>query len=256
MARVLVVDDDPGVRYVVRRHLEAAGHSVREAEDGAAACESLAGERPDLVVLDLVMPRVNGLELLDRMRTHSEWGSIPTVVITGSITSESAVRDLGAGSMVRKPFSADQLLTHVDLLLAHVARHTEGCARPEAGGSRPCILVVEDDEHVREMLVVMFQIEGYDTMAASNGRDALQAMRERKPSAVLLDLMMPIMDGWQFRRRQLEEPELARVPVVCMSAVASPADVEAQLGLGCLRKPLDVDTVLKEVQRRCCGVAD
>lgn len=253
MARVLVVDDDPGVRHVVRRRLEAAGHSVREAEDGVAACDSLAAERPDLIVLDLVMPRLNGLELLDRMRSHPEWDNIPSVVITGSITSESAVRDLGADSMVRKPFSADQLLTHVDLVLAHVARHGAAPPRPEAGRSRPCILVVEDDEDVRDMLLAMFQIEGYDTMAASNGREALQVMRERRPCAVLLDLMMPIMDGWQFRRRQLEEPQLARVPVVCMSAVASPADVEAQLGLGCLRKPLDVNAVLEEIQRRCCG---
>ena len=251
MARLLVVDDDPGVRLVVRRRLQQAGHDVREAADGATAMEALAHETPDLIVLDLVMPGLNGLQLLDQIKA-SPWAHIPTIIITGTITSEAAVRDMGASGLMRKPFTGEQLVSHVDLLLAHAAKRAEGGKDAQPGPrKRRCILVVEDDPDLRQLLQTMLEVEGYETMVASNGEEALEVMRGRRPCAVLLDMMMPVMDGWQFRRRQLEEPRLAKVPVLCMSAVARPEDVEAELGLGCLRKPLDVAAVLREVQVRC-----
>ena len=86
-----------------------------------------------------------------------------------------------------------------------------------------CVLVVEDDKDVREMLDLLLTTSGYETMTAENGAIALQKMRERRPCVVLLDLMMPVMNGWRFREQQLADPTLAPVPVVCVSAVHQPA---------------------------------
>ena len=101
------------------------------------------------------------------------------------------------------------------------------------------------------MLEMLLRLEMYDVAMAENGLQALELMRQRLPCAVLLDLMMPVMDGWEFRRQQLREPALAAVPVLCITAVPNPLDVGARLGLMCLPKPLDSSRLLHEVQERC-----
>ena len=115
----------------------------------------------------------------------------------------------------------------------------------------PCVLVVEDEPDVRELLEVMLQAEGYDTLAAPNGAAALDAMQRRKPCVVLLDMMMPVMDGWTFRERQLANPPLADVPVICVTAMYDPARVSETLHVPCLEKPVDMDALLDRVRRAC-----
>src|SRR3982750_3855302 len=83
----------------------------------------------------------------------------------------------------------------------------------------PCVLIVEDDTDVREMMDLLLTSMGYRTVTAANGAVALERLRQDRPCMVLLDLMMPVMTGWEFRERQLNDPLLASIPVLCMSAV-------------------------------------
>ena len=79
----------------------------------------------------------------------------------------------------------------------------------------PCVLIVEDDEDVRDFMDVLLRASGYETMTAANGAIGIEMMHHRKPCVVLLDMMMPVMDGWAFRSRQMADPDLRGVPVVC-----------------------------------------
>jgi CheY-like chemotaxis protein len=115
----------------------------------------------------------------------------------------------------------------------------------------PCVLVVEDDDDVREFMELLLSSSGYETMVASDGAEALEKMQTRLPCLVLLDLQMPGMDGWQFRARQLSDPRLAPVPVVCLTAFHEPHDVSRQLGVPCLAKPTDFPSILREVRTAC-----
>ena len=114
-----------------------------------------------------------------------------------------------------------------------------------------CVLVVEDDEDVREFMELLLATSGYDTMSAGDGVEALEKMRRRLPCVVLLDLQMPRMDGWQFREQQLQDPRLASVPVVCITAFFEPHIVTRTLGVRCLAKPADFPTVLNAVAAAC-----
>jgi CheY-like chemotaxis protein len=118
--------------------------------------------------------------------------------------------------------------------------------------SRHCpVLIVEDDADLREMMAQLLALEGYRTETASNGRVALDYLRRGDfPDLILLDLMMPVMDGWEFRRRQREDPQLALVPVVVLSALdpSRAADLE---GAAFLKKPLDFDRLLELVRQYC-----
>jgi DNA-binding response OmpR family regulator len=113
------------------------------------------------------------------------------------------------------------------------------------------VLIVEDDEDLRDMMAQMLTIEGFAAATAANGREALDYLHgTTKPHVILLDLMMPVMDGWEFRRRQQADPELARVPVIVLSALdpvrASPVGAAAFL-----KKPLDFDRLLELVRSHC-----
>jgi CheY-like chemotaxis protein len=120
----------------------------------------------------------------------------------------------------------------------------------------PCVLIVEDDDGVRRLIDLMLRSHGYETMTACNGQEALERMRGRRPCLVLLDVQMPVMDGWQFRSRQLQEPELADVPVLCMTALYHAEDVARRLGVCCLRKPPDFPSVLQHVTAACGEAED
>lgn len=115
----------------------------------------------------------------------------------------------------------------------------------------PCVLIVEDDEDVRDFMDVLLRASGYETMTAANGAIGIEMMHHRKPCVVLLDMMMPVMDGWTFRSRQMADPDLRGVPVVCVTALFEPQVVAERLKLRCLSKPVDFDRLLAEVSSAC-----
>jgi CheY-like chemotaxis protein len=116
------------------------------------------------------------------------------------------------------------------------------------------VLIVEDDADLREMMAQLLLLEGFRTETVANGREALQYLQKGdRPDVILLDLMMPVRDGWEFRRRQLADPALSRVPVVVLSALdpSRAADLD---GAAFLKKPLDFDRLLELVRRFCARV--
>ena len=110
------------------------------------------------------------------------------------------------------------------------------------------VLIVEDDVDAREMLRVFLEDAGYATITAGNGAEALRVLQNRRPALILLDIQMPVMDGWAFRQRQLADARLADIPVVAITAFFDVAKVTDQLGITCLRKPLDFDALVAEVE--------
>jgi CheY-like chemotaxis protein len=116
------------------------------------------------------------------------------------------------------------------------------------------VLVVEDDPDIAEVLTMLLPSLGYEAIAARNGAEALRLLEEvAAPCLILLDLMMPVMNGWDFRAEQLRDPELAKIPVVVMTGAGIPPEKMEPLGAdGYLRKPIELE-VLAEVVARWAG---
>jgi CheY-like chemotaxis protein len=111
------------------------------------------------------------------------------------------------------------------------------------------ILVVEDDEDAREAMVALLQMKGYRAVPAGNGREALDYLnRAPVPDLIILDLWMPVMDGWQFRNEQVKDPRLAEIPVIVVTALSDRADVDAN---EIIIKPVDADRLLTTVSHYC-----
>lgn len=117
--------------------------------------------------------------------------------------------------------------------------------------SKPRILVVEDDFDIRDTLSQILEAEGYAVSGAANGAEALDVLaKESAPALILLDLMMPVMNGWQFRTEQLKDPELAAIPVVVISADAGVGQKAEAIGAAdSLKKPVPLETLLDVVGR-------
>lgn len=114
--------------------------------------------------------------------------------------------------------------------------------------SKP-ILLVDDDAAIRESLAELLEEEGYRVTSVANGIDALRLLREgARPRVILLDLMMPLMDGWQFRIEQKKDPELAKIPVLVLTAArtAARAPVDAE---GVIKKPIDFPSLLEAIRQ-------
>ena len=116
----------------------------------------------------------------------------------------------------------------------------------------PSVMIVEDDRDTREMLARFLELEGFEVREAANGQVALEALHEHASTCViLLDLMMPVMNGWQFRKAQSSDPEIANIPVVVVTAAGAREQIPAIDADAWLSKPVDFDRLLQTIDPLC-----
>jgi two-component system phosphate regulon response regulator PhoB len=114
-----------------------------------------------------------------------------------------------------------------------------------AAEMRPLLLLVEDDPDILAMMVTTLGGEGYRVATAEDGAEALAAGRRERPDLIILDLMLPRMNAMQFRAEQLRDPDLSKIPIICLSGASHAATVAFELGtVDCLSKPVDFDRLL------------
>ena len=115
----------------------------------------------------------------------------------------------------------------------------------------PLVLIVDDDARIRALMARLLETSGYKAVEAANGKEALARMRQRRPCVILLDLQMPIMDGLEFRRQQLADPELAEVPVICVTGFYDSSDILRSTGVRCFTKPVQLSALLQAIREVC-----
>ncbi len=208
---VLIVDDDATVRELISRYLTRSGYNVITASSGEEALRLARDTRPDAITLDVMMPGMDGWEVLGRLKEAPETCEIPVVLAT-IVDDQGRGYALGATEYLTKPFSRQRLLE----VLGRVGGH-----------ERRQVLVTEDNPDMQELLERTLSQAGYRVELAGNGREALECIERERPDVLLLDLMMPEMDGFELMRHIEADPELADLPVVVLTAKElSPAERE------------------------------
>jgi two-component system cell cycle sensor histidine kinase/response regulator CckA len=216
---ILVVEDNPITRRMLRVALESEGYEVLEAANGRSALESAADRRPDLVVLDYVLPDMDGLALLAELRRRTGAPEIPGLLVTGMVSrlDELRARAGEAVQVLPKPLEPSRLL---EIVRTHMTV-------PEAPARRRRLLVIDDEPLNLDLAKVQLEHAGYEVETASGGQAGLEKARLRRPDAVLTDVLMPSMDGFGFCKEVRRDPHLAATPVVLVSAAyAEKADRE------------------------------
>jgi signal transduction histidine kinase/DNA-binding response OmpR family regulator len=202
-ATILVVDDDPAAREMISRTLLREGYRVITAADGDEGLRLAAEQRPALITLDVMMPVMDGWSVLSRLKADPELAEIP-VVIVSVVDDRSLAFSLGATEYMTKPVDRERLGGLLRRLLGP--------------GSDGPVLLVEDDAATRELLRRLLEKEQCTVLEAGNGREALEVAAEVAPALVLLDLMMPEMDGFAFLREFRSRPGCEHTPVVVLTA--------------------------------------
>jgi DNA-binding response OmpR family regulator len=206
---VLIVDDDPATRELLRRHLEAEGVQVVEASSGDEGLRLAHLVHPALITLDVLMPGMDGWAVLGALKGDPATAEIPVVMLT-ILDDRDLGYALGAADYLTKPIERERLL-------AALRKHVRQDAPAEGSGARRA-LVLEDDDATREMLRRMLQREGWSVEEAANGRIGLTKVATAPPDLILLDLMMPELDGFGFVERLRAEPRWRSIPVLVVTA--------------------------------------
>lgn len=213
--KVLVVDDEKDSRVLMAHYLEEFGCRVISATNGEEGIAAAREQRPDLITLDLMMPGMTGWEVLKHLKSDKELRQIPVVVVS-IVAAEGRGRLLGAVDLVTKPFEREDLLR---VLWRNLVR--------KRGGR---ILVVDDDPGERTMMDRLLAGVGLEVVQAANGQEALEAIRMEAPDAVLLDLLMPVMDGMTFLKHLRANPLHTGLPVIVLTAKELTRPEQKELG--------------------------
>jgi CheY-like chemotaxis protein/anti-sigma regulatory factor (Ser/Thr protein kinase) len=200
---VLVIDDDPVPRDLMQRFLTKEGFNVRTAAGGESGLRMAHELRPVAITLDVMMPEMDGWSVLSALKSDAALRDIPVVMVTMLDDPERGFT-LGASDYITKPVDRQ----HLSQILK---KYT--CPNP------PCpVLMVEDDPAMRSITRKILEKEGWKVTEAEHGRQALECMAQERPSFILLDLMMPEMDGFEFVERVRQQPEWRAIPIVVVTA--------------------------------------
>jgi CheY-like chemotaxis protein len=212
-----VIDDDPVMLELMDRFLTKEGFDVHLAANGRDGVEMARRLQPMAVTTDVMMPEMDGWEVVTALRNDPKTSQIPVVVVTVTDSRDMGVA-VGASQYLTKPVDWSRLGEIM-------ARH-----RKDRDG-RP-VLVVEDDEASREQIVRLLKKDGWRVLEAENGRVGLELVEAELPVVILLDLMMPEMDGFEFLKRFRQIPGGDAVPVVVVSAMDVTPAQRAQMNGG------------------------
>jgi signal transduction histidine kinase/DNA-binding response OmpR family regulator/HAMP domain-containing protein len=201
-SRVLVIDDDATVRDLMRRFLSREGFDVVTAAGGHEGLEFARDLRPSVITLDVFMPDMDGWSVLQALKHDANLARIPVIMMTISDEKQKGFT-LGASGYLTKPVDRGRLAEILDRFKNSAATST--------------VLIVEDDMSTRELMRRLLIGEGWRVHVAANGRQALERAKIETPNLVLLDLMMPEMDGFEFLVEFRKTPEFVSVPVIVVT---------------------------------------
>ncbi|MHA6480871.1 hybrid sensor histidine kinase/response regulator [Paenibacillus sp. strain BS8-2] len=211
---VLVIDDDPAMLGLMQRYLGNEDWSVTLAKSGQEGLRLAKQLKPDVISLDVLMPEVDGWNVLTMLKNDPELAHIPVVMIS-MLDEQRLAYAMGASEFVTKPVQRDRLIGIIEKYVPE--RHNRS------------VLVIEDDAITCDMMTKMLSKEGYRVLQAGNGQLALNLLRKEAPHLILLDLMMPEMDGFEFASALREHDQWRDIPVVVVTAKTLTEDERLRL---------------------------
>jgi signal transduction histidine kinase/CheY-like chemotaxis protein len=200
---VLVIDDDPNILDILQTTLTRVGFDVVCASSGEDGLRLAQQCQPVAITLDIVMQGIDGWNVLTTLKADPKTRDIPVILVTIS-DDKSLGMALGAAEFITKPIDRPRLIQILDSF--------------RAADPAPEVLIVEDDADLRSLLARTLSKHGWHPLEAADGQQALDVLEERIPRLVLLDLMMPVMDGFQFLARVRADDRYKDIPVVVVTA--------------------------------------
>ncbi len=241
--KILMVEDDKDFAFVTKTALEQGGYAVRTACDGLQALEMAKAELPNLILLDLMLPKLDGRSVNLKLKENPRTAGVPVVVLTAYSRRKefSEIRkDMTLAAYLEKPIAMEKILTEIGRIL-----------KPSEHPEKKVILVVDDDEDLCELLTFGLMENGYTPEVVDSGKLAKEYLSKNVPDLILSDIMMPDMNGIELCQWIHAQPRTKEVPIIQMSALANDAIVEDSADTGVMdyiTKPLAFETLVKKIK--------
>ncbi|MBZ0273589.1 response regulator [bacterium] len=235
---VLVVEDESTAAELLTEYLRGGGYDVEYARDGIEAIRRARAIKPFAITLDVLLPKKNGMSVLAELKLDAATKDIPVVMVTVTEKQQLAFT-LGAIEWFIKPVDAGRLLETLRLV------------RRANGIPHPTVLIIDDEADTREYLSEIIGRDGFDVLLAAGGEQGVKAVRDSHPDILVLDLMMPDVDGFEVVDRIKDDPLGRRIPIVVYTAKELTAEDRKRLSRHVkriTRKPKS-DDLLRELER-------
>ena len=235
--RVLCIDDEPDVIEILRNYLVPEGFSVYGANSGDDGIKLAEKLQPSVITLDIMMPKKDGWQVLRELKANPLTQNIP-VLIHSMVDNIPLAFSLGAIDYLPKPADVSLVLKTVRKATTIDDKH---------------VLVVDDNDDFRSLLVKVLQDEGYKVQSANNGKVALSTIESSRPSLILLDLSMPVMDGFEMLRKLKQSDQWHSIPVIILTGIelseSQVAEINQMTAELLKKKDYSADTIASAIKK-------
>src|SRR3989344_1965067 len=246
MQKVLVAEDDAIMREILLGKLSSSGFTALGAEDGDTALRIVQEQKPDLVLLDIMIPGKSGIEVMRAMQADAGTKDIHVIAISNSDDADSIreAKNLGVKDfLIKAIFDSSDVVEKAKQVLratAANAKKEESTVTPQQPTSdtnnktgMKTIFIVEDDKFLRDLAAQKLEAEGFKLTSATNGTDALEYLQNNpRPDTIVLDLILPGISGFEVLEKVKQNPDLKDVPVLILSNLGQEEDIEKAKKLG------------------------
>lgn len=243
--KILVAEDDETLGFVLKERLARAGFDVDYVPDGEQALNAIRKNKPDLVLLDLLMPRINGLEVIRQIMRNDK--KAPAIVVLSNSGLEEEVKkalSLGAKDYyVKAEFDPDQIVKLID-------KHLKKLGKPTSNKRtihKKKVLLVEDDRLLQQLLFTELDRHSIMVEVAVDGEEALQKLTQIRPDLILLDMVLPGKNGLEVLKKIKSSSDLSNIPIVMLSNLSQETDKKQALALGAKEYIVKADKTLEEI---------
>ena len=247
---ILVADDEAFLRKKLVLILREAGFDVEEAENGQAALTQARIKEPDLILMDFLMPVMDGVEAVRQLRRDERLHAVPVLLLTThqKISDVQRALDCDVQGYLAKPFDATEVIEQVNAYLPDAAGPSgDGASAMPAKH----ILIADDYILYRKKVALILENAGFNVVEADNGIMALKQARERQPDLILMDVMMPVMDGLEATQQLRMDDALQHVPIIMLTTNVKMKDVPLALAHGAdayIAKPQTAEKLIEKVK--------
>lgn len=255
--KVLVVEDNATNRKLFQTLLRLAGHDVLEAEDAKTGIQLARDQRPELILMDIQLPGMDGFTATRLIKKDPDLKGIPVVALTAfaMLEDEEKAAEAGCDGFISKPIDTRNFQERIETFLTS----GEGSAEvpPERDGAeyKSKILIVDDEPMNVKVLAAQLSSDRHEIMRAGSGPEALEKIAKRPPDVILLDIMMPGMDGFEVVRRVKSDPETRNIPIIMVTVLEERKNKEKALQAGAdefLNKPVNREELLSRINSMLC----
>lgn len=246
MKKILIIEDDLILLNLLKERVAKDGYIITTEKNGVSGLRTAETEIPDLIILDIVLPEMDGFTVLQKLKENKSTESVPVIIISnsGEPVEIEKVKKLGiADYLIKVEFDPDEVLMKIRKILGDETEYEinrqkeikesmpeEKINRPKNG--RPSVLIVEDDKFLRELISQKLNKEGMEIYFSITAEEALKTLETTVPHIILLDLLLPGINGFEFLKELKANPKISNIPVIILSNLGEEKDRENAFKLG------------------------